>query len=116
MSGGEGLRAPGCFPPPAATVADAREACLFAGSGGRGEGRRGGDTARSAARAFPRGGGDKPRSPRSAGVSVDRRPGLALCVEAYSGCLGGVSFPITRRKEVWGPRATGLQQSPVLSD
>lgn len=97
MSGGEGLRAPGCFPPPAATVADAREACLFAGSGGRG-----GDTTRSAARAFPLGvGGDKPRSPRSAGVSVDRRPGLVLCVEAYSGCLG-VSFPITRRKEVGG--------------
>lgn len=54
MSGGEGLRALGCFPPPAATVADAREACLFAGSGGRGGG-GGGDTARSAARAFPLG-------------------------------------------------------------
>lgn len=39
MSGGEGLRAPGCFPPPAATVADAREACLSAGIGGGGGGK-----------------------------------------------------------------------------
>lgn len=49
MSGGEGLRAPGCFPPPADTVADAREACLSAWSGGGG----GDDKLRP--RAFPLG-------------------------------------------------------------
>lgn len=99
MSGGEGLRAPGFFPPLAATVADAREAFLSAGGGGA-------DKLRPVA--SPGGEGDKPRSPRSAGVSVDRLPGLVLCVEAYIRLLRRCKFSHHQKKGgVGGPQPQG---------